>query len=77
MESVANLCALAAVNWVRDRMDWGELEPKKGKFAPNTRYDVSARAESAAGLQVLQVHHHTPSWAGANGKRLPVDLRDA
>jgi len=77
MESVANLCALAGVNWVRDRMDWGELEPKKGKFAPNTRYDVSARAESAAGLQVLQVHHHTPSWEGANGKRLPVDLRDA
>ncbi|WCJ60237.1 hypothetical protein NXS98_03655 [Fontisphaera persica] len=77
MEAAARLCALAGVNWVRDRMTWRELEPERGRFAAATRYDVSARAQAGAGLRVLQVHHHSPEWANPVTKRFPLDLRDA
>jgi hypothetical protein len=74
--AVANLCVLAGINWVRDRMTWPELEPKKGEFANNTRYDDSARVQSAAGLRILQVHHSSPAWSTKNTNRFPPDLRD-
>jgi hypothetical protein len=76
MESVANLCALAGLNRVRDRMDWGEVEPGRGDFAATNRYDYPVRVQAAAGLQVLQVCHQSPAWANPNRKRFPLDLRD-
>jgi len=77
MDAVANLCALAGVNWVRDRLYWGEMEPKRGEFSAANKYDASAAAQSRAGLRVLQVIHASPSWANKNGKRFPTDMRDA
>ncbi len=77
MESVASLCALAGLNRVRDRMDWAEMEPRRGDFAAANRYDDSVRVQAAAGLQVLQVSHRSPTWANPNNKRFPLDLRDA
>jgi hypothetical protein len=78
MPAAANLCALAGINWVRDRLSWGEVEKNRGEFAPApTKYDASARIQSAAGLRVLQVNHSSPSWANPNHKRFPEDLRDA
>ena len=78
MDAAARLCALAGVNWVRDRLNWGEMAPRKtGPMAEGTRYDASARAQSAAGLQLLQVHHSSPGWASPEHKRFPADLRDA
>jgi hypothetical protein len=77
MESVANLCALAGFNRVRDRMDWAEMEPGRGDFAASNRYDYPVRVQAAAGLQVLQVCHRSPAWANPNNKRFPLDLRDA
>lgn len=76
MASVANLCALAGMNRVRDRLAWQELEPRRGELAASNRYDLSAQAQSSAGLQVLQVNHSSPSWANPNTKRFPLDLRD-
>jgi hypothetical protein len=76
MAAPANLCALAGINWVRDRLFWPELEPERGKFAASTRYDDSAQAQVAAGLQILQVGHASAPWANPNGKRFPLDLRD-
>jgi hypothetical protein len=76
MAPPANLCALAGINWVRDRLLWSELEPKRGEFAPSTRYDTSAEVQVAAGLQVLQVGHVSAPWANPNPKRFPPDLRD-
>lgn len=73
----ANLCTLAGVNWVRDRLRWNEMEPSKGRFAPETKYDDTARIQSRAGLRVLQVHHNTPMWATKTPQRQPPDLRDA
>ena len=76
MEAVANLCALAGVNWVRDRLAWGVMEPKQGQFADKTIYDAAASVQASAGLRVLQVMHQSPSWANPNHKRFPLDLRD-
>lgn len=77
MDAVANLCALAGVNRVRDRLTWAQMESQRGEFAGSNRYDASARAQASAGLQVLQVHHASPAWANPNQKRFPLDLRDA
>jgi hypothetical protein len=76
MDAVANLCALAGMNWVRDRLHWGEMEPQRGQLSASNKYDASAAAQSRAGLRVLQVIHLSPSWANPNGKRFPLDLRD-
>jgi hypothetical protein len=76
MDAAANLCALAGVNYVRDRLSWGEIEKARGQFTAATRYDDSARAQSAAGLRLLQVNHSSPSWANPDHKRFPLDLRD-
>jgi len=77
MDAVANLCALAGVNWVRDRLHWGQMEPQRGQFAGPGKYDASAAAQTKAGLQVLQVIHLSPPWANPETKRFPLDLRDA
>ena len=78
MNSVASLCALAGLNWTRDRLSWGEMEPRSGEVkSDGTRYDASAAALSDAGLQVLQVNHSSPQWANPDHKRFPPDLRDA
>lgn len=81
-EILANLAALAGVNWIRDRLTWAEIEKRAGEFAGDTRYDSSARFAANHGLNVLQVFHSTPAWAvdksldgdGA-GNRFPRDLR--
>ena len=44
---VANLCALAGINWVRDRLSWNEMEPVKGRFVKSSRYDNTANCQSA------------------------------
>ncbi len=77
--AVASLCALAGLNWVRDRLDWGNMEPRRGEFRPakDNSYDITAQVESAAGLQILQVNHRSPKWASARSERFPTDLRDA
>jgi len=77
MKGAASLGALAGLNWVRDRLSWGEMEPSRGHLVASNRYDYSAQLQAAAGLQILQVCHRSPSWANTNGARFPLDLRDA
>jgi len=76
--AVANICTLAGINWVRDRMSWGEIEPQKGEFSQHCIYDDTARIQSEAGLKVLQVNHIPPPWdASPDGRpRFPSDLSD-
>lgn len=74
--NVISICQLAGMNRVRDRMSWPEMEPKRGEFAPHTRYDDVLHAQTDAGLQVLQVNHASPSWANTNCSRFARDLRD-
>jgi hypothetical protein len=77
MPAVASLCALAGLSRVRDRLAWGHMEAARGRFAEPNKYDASAKAQADAGLEILQVNHSTPAWAGPDGKRFPPDLRDA
>ena len=77
MPAAASLCALAGVNWVRDRLSWPEMEPQRRQFAPRNRYDESAAVQARAGLRELQVAHISPRWANTNTARFPLDLRDA
>src|SRR5262249_50795181 len=61
MADAVSLCALAGMNRVRDRLLWAEIEPERGKFAADTRYDAALKAQAAAGLKVLQVNHTSPA----------------
>lgn len=76
----ANLAALAGVNWVRDRLTWGDVQSGPSQFAAPGNYDEAARIQKQQGLRVLQVFHGTPRWAcedpGENGRFAP-DLRHA
>ena len=76
MGEVANLCQLAGINRVRDRILWSKMEPERGRFDGHNQYDDSAEIQAAAGLQVLQVAHTSPSWANTETKRFPLDMRD-
>ena len=60
--AAANLCRVAGMNWVRDRLTWGEVEPRPGELAAHTIYDDTATIQSDAGLRVLQVSHLPPPW---------------
>lgn len=75
--AAASLARLAGVAWVRDRFTWPEVEPVPRIMASHTRFDDSAAALTAAGLQVLTVNHQTPPWGGDDPGRFPTDLRDA
>ncbi|MBN1846366.1 MAG: hypothetical protein JW810_11825 [Sedimentisphaerales bacterium] len=80
---LARLGALAGVNWVRDRMHWGGIQPQTDTFVERTTYDLAATIQHQNGLKVLQVFHDTPSWAADKTLdpekptgRFPRDLRD-
>ncbi|MBN1509679.1 MAG: hypothetical protein JW955_22725 [Sedimentisphaerales bacterium] len=81
-ERFAYLASLAGVNWIRDRMSWGEIQPAPDTFVQNTTYDSAATLQARYGLKVLQVFHLTAGWAidrqldgeRASG-RFPRDLR--
>src|SRR4051812_36826836 len=50
MADVANICALAGMNRVRDRLTWEQMEPKRGEFSPTNHYDEALDVQKAAGL---------------------------
>jgi hypothetical protein len=75
--ATASLCNLAGINWVRDRLSWGTMEPQRGRFAGHNIYDDTAKVQTEMGLKILQVDHHSPPWANLDGRRMPLDLRDA
>jgi hypothetical protein len=76
IRAACRLVKLAGVNWVRDRGSWPELEPERGKFAGETRYERAMKIQHEMGLKILQVNHIAPPWANSNPKRFPEDLRD-
>ncbi|MGB9598031.1 MAG: hypothetical protein ACPL7B_17225, partial [Candidatus Poribacteria bacterium] len=77
-DDLAKLIKLAGIVWVRDRINWGEVEIARGRFAENTKYDLSADIQTKNGLKVYQVFHATPGWAqeAKSSHSFPDDLRD-
>ncbi|MEK7397430.1 MAG: glycosyl hydrolase, partial [Candidatus Poribacteria bacterium] len=77
-DDLAKLIKLSGIVWVRDRISWGELETTRGKFADDTKYDLSADIQTKNGLKVYQVFHATPGWAQEVkvAHSFPDDLRD-
>ncbi|MEA3364251.1 MAG: hypothetical protein U9Q79_01305 [Candidatus Hydrogenedentes bacterium] len=60
---ITRLATLTGVQWVRDRIHWREMQAETGEFLEETHYDTTARIQSDAGLEILQVFHTVPSWA--------------
>lgn len=60
---ITRLASLTGVEWVRDRIHWREMQAETGEFLEETHYDTTARIQSDAGLDVLQVFHTVPVWA--------------
>ncbi len=77
-DDLAKLIKLSGIVWVRDRINWGEVETARGKFEDNTKYDLSADIQTKNGLKVYQVFHATPGWAQEikSSHSFPDDLRD-
>jgi hypothetical protein len=76
IRDACEICKLAGVKWIRDRLSWPELEGERGKWAGETRYEKSMRIQHEAGLKILQVNHASPSWASKDSRHFPDDLRD-
>ncbi len=81
-ERFARLAALAGVNWIRDRLSWGHVQPAEDRFSDDPSYESSATLQAQHGLKVLQVFHDSPGWAAQRGfdgpraaGRFPRDLR--
>lgn len=74
--AAANLCNLAGINWVRDRLNWQVMEPKPKQFAAHNIYDDTARIQTEAGLKILQVNHVHPTWDASHERGFPTDLRN-
>lgn len=76
IREACHLCRLAGVRWVRDRLSWPELQPARGEWAAETRYEPAMRIQRDEGLKILQVNHASPPWATSTPSRFPEDLRD-
>jgi hypothetical protein len=75
IRDACTLCRLAGVEWVRDRLSWPELQPARGAWADEGRYERAMRIEHEEGLKVLQVNHASPAWATDAQSRFPEDLQ--
>jgi len=78
LDAGEDLLARAGFRRARERLNWAEVEPRRGVFEWG-KYDRSASAAQAAGVGVCQVFHNVPGWARSDhaGNRYPDDLRDA
>jgi hypothetical protein len=76
IRDACEICKLAGVKWIRDRLSWPEIEMERGKWAGETRYEKAMKIEHESGLKILQVNHISPPWAAKDPRHFPDDLRD-
>ncbi len=76
---IARILRRMGIAWVRERLSWGQVEPRRGEFRWG-KYDAVAQAMHAEGIHVYQIFHDSPGWSrpGKNkaDTRNPDDLRD-
>lgn len=71
LAALENLRA-AGFGWVRQRFDWGQLEPAPGVYAWEVSDELVAAA-AAAGLEMVVVLHGSPAWARDAADLPPTD----
>lgn len=74
LRTACRLLKMAGVDWVRDRIAWGDVQPEPEKWNW-TRYDMPIRVQKEEGLQVYQVFHDTALWAARNPEGNPGTKR--
>jgi len=62
VEQSVFMARLAGVGMLRDRFDWQEMEPAKGKLVWG-RFEIASDIQAKSGMKVLPVVIHTPTWA--------------
>ncbi len=78
LEEASALCRKIGIQVIRDRMNWDQVEKKRGTFDPDF-LDDSATIQHDAGLDVYQDFTSTPRWALSDNppvKSLPDDPLD-
>jgi hypothetical protein len=64
------------IGWVRERLSWGEVQPKQGTPAWG-KYQSVADTLAKHQVRAYQIFHDSPGWTRPSGaERCPDDLRD-
>lgn len=76
-EAMAKLLRWCGIGWVRERLNWGEVERERGQLDWG-RYDRTANVLHGQGIKVYQVFHSIPGWARVDKdhRAAPDDLRE-
>ncbi len=74
---VADVLRLCGIGWVRERLNWGEVERNPREFNWG-RYDHTATILHDRGIHVYQVFHSVPNWTRSDQDHAaaPDDLRE-
>lgn len=70
-DDISEMMQLAGIEWIRDRISWGEVEPQRGKFNWG-KYEKSVNAQASRGVKISMVFHSAPDWAKDPGHKLPT-----
>jgi hypothetical protein len=73
----ARMVRMAGIPWVRERMSWVGMEPKRGEFDWR-RYDDAIAPLFEEGIRIDEIIHDSPEWShpGRKGSVCPDDLCD-
>ena len=74
-EALVKVLRRSGVRMARERLNWAHVNPAKDRWDWNgvLRYETLRRVHAREGVEVLEMFHNTPSWAGYVGK-YPNDL---
>ena len=69
---LAQVTSQTHTKWLRENFRWDQIEPAPGQF-DFSYYDHFMLLAAQAGMHVLPILYHTPSWAGASYNAIPSD----
>ena len=72
-ETVSELCRLAGIIMIRDRLSWKQVEPQPGKFRWG-QYAENAEMLNQRNIKISGMYHDAPQWARHHSPKLPDDL---
>ncbi len=72
-ETVSELCRLGGFGSVRERISWGQCEPRPGEYAWG-KYAVNAKLLAERGIGIASTFHDAPARTRTVSRKLPDDL---